>query len=252
MRNFENGDAPPTLITFNYDLSLERSLHNAIQRRNLKKHQPSIRSYSIDYGLGEKHLYDAQLRFLMINGQKQPLIKPLKNARTDDESHLSIKLYKLHGSLSFASNHDDVFFESKAAEEPNICPPVFNKKTDKDLQKIWVKATNALSECKNLHFCGYSLPQTDVYMNYFIKAGVGPNTKLSRVYVFDILNTSDSNALSDLKERYLQCFSPQLQNRIHFMNLPEENDTTPGSFMHLAEFISKHPKPRFTSIADIM
>ena len=63
---------------------------------------------------------------------------------------------------------------------------------------------------------GYSLPQTDIYMQYFLKSALGPNTDLNKIFVFDPVLYNDDVKSREMKDRYACCFSPQLQKRIIF------------------------------------
>ena len=66
--------------------------------------------------------------------------------------------------------------------------------------------------------CGYSLPPTDTYMQYFLRAAVGANTYLNRIFVFDpAFHDSDRMKYAEeLRHRYSAVFSDQMCDRIDF------------------------------------
>jgi hypothetical protein len=54
-------------------------------------------------------------------------------------------------------------------------------------------------------------------MQYFLKAGLGPNVDLSKIFVFDpVLYSENIDAANAMKDRYASCFSTQLRRRICF------------------------------------
>jgi hypothetical protein len=95
-------------------------------------------------------------------------------------------------------------------------PPVFVKTGELALEPIWDRAMTVLRNALNLVVCGYSLPITDTYMQYFLKAAFGPNKNLSRVHVFDPVLSRGGPAADAMKARYSEVFSHQMRNRIHF------------------------------------
>jgi len=135
---------------------------------------------------------------------------------------LGIEILKLHGSLNFhnrkqitdAQRYNFAF----PVSDPYILPPVFNKMSSDSPGSMWERALGHLRKAKNIVIVGYSLPQTDIYMQYFLKAGVGPNVDLNRIFVFDpvLYSEQDTDAANAMKERYASCFSTQLRRRICF------------------------------------
>ena len=107
-----------------------------------------------------------------------------------------------------------------------------------------------LRNAKNVIIVGYSLPQTDIYMQYFIKTALGPNKDLNRIFVFDPVLFQDDQRANTMIERYESCFSPQLQSRIVFKpstswrspsgEFPTQKDYTReqgGKFRHFVEML---------------
>jgi hypothetical protein len=106
----------------------------------------------------------------------------------------------------------------------------------------WADALNAVRSCKNLIVCGYSLPATDIYMQYFLKAALGPNQDLNKLFVFDpVLFRSDKgDEAKALKKRYSSNFSESIQHRISF-EPARAHEGKGGTFEHLVLLLAKHP-----------
>ncbi|HKT68402.1 MAG TPA: hypothetical protein VJP83_03145, partial [Terriglobales bacterium] len=143
-------------------------------------------------------------------------------ANGDDPDVLDIELLKLHGSLNFPAprqkkeSSEIRFNTTDALPSPLILPPIFNKQSTESQRHIWSTALQRLRSAKNIVIVGYSLPRTDIYMQYFLKSALGPNGDLNRIFVFDPAMYSDGESAKEMKSRYQDCFSPQLKSRIHF------------------------------------
>ena len=228
-KSMERGVKAPALITFNYDLVLERSLLQTLISTNFSQsRQLPFQQLRIDYGYPLHHgaryaieymTYEKNMREMQrIEGTR------VKETTIDDpKSCTTIDLLKLHGSLNFPRKKGlDVdpltSFRNLtgAIADPLILPPVFNKMTSDAPIGMWRKALDHLRRAKNVVIVGYSLPQTDIYMQYFLKAALGPNVNLNRIFVFDPVLFSDGESNNLMRARYEACFSPQLRSRIVF------------------------------------
>lgn len=226
---FRQTQSLPTIISLNYDLVLERSLHQVLIGTLLNQHTnppPFSRfkvNYHFEYALSEGiDIVPATFRSNSPTGvsgtilvesnrtaQIEPVIKPTP-----------INILKLHGSLNFPANELDAtsvpFSLVKPRNNPYILPPVSNKSSTGVGEEIWKAALNVLRSAKNVVFVGYSLPKTDMYMQFFLKAAFGPNQDLNRITVFDPLLWQESKENIDMRARFSDCFAPQLQRRINF------------------------------------
>jgi len=235
---YEISGSFPTIITLNYDLVLERSL---LQTFVTTKHK----QYSFD-GIVLKYYYppyqDSSYRIKTANYtvirdgsfsdttgtilekcQEKDLLKPVV-----------IEILKLHGSLNFPKqpneNHE-VYPISQVVDSPFIIPPISNKSLSIDSEKIWKTALERISNCKNLVIVGYSLPKTDIYFQFFLKAALGPNKDFDKLIIYNPEIFSDLKNC-DLKKRYINCFPEQLQERIEFPTPMNNSNNLPGSFKH--------------------
>jgi hypothetical protein len=253
---YESSRQLPTIITFNYDLVLERSLFQVLINNKIYNpddcHVP-FRGMEIDYHYNcfpiqrFKVLYDEY--FNPRNGRSKGT-KLVKCDEFHEEGTLHLDILKLHGSLNFRRPHCTNTKQPSLVDpvkDPFILPPIFNKLSSSNPQEIWREALIRLMSTKNIVFIGYSLPRTDINMQYFLKAAIGPNIDLNRISVFDpVLFREDADA-KDMRDRFGCCFSPQIQNRINFQ--PSIASNTPlerkGKLSHFVQLVWNDPKEIF-------
>ena len=255
----DKNQPPPCIITFNYDLIIERALLQAIIGTAHTSRSFPWNHLELDYGssiLGPI-CFDSKFADWTDHSPGRGIVRTpgmsLKNADTvSNDDAFQIQLFKLHGSLNFplgAKSRIAGDEQNKklvtALDNPSIVPPVFNKATNPKSTEIWKNAVNALRQCKNLIICGYSLPASDVYMQYFFKSALGPNQDLSNIFVFDpvLFDATKIEAADGLKNRYASNFSPALRNRISFTP-PNDEDwgKDRGTFKHLVHLLNKYPE----------
>lgn len=217
------GQELPTIITFNYDLVLERSLLQVLTNtyyNNYDNHLP-FRSLSLDYQYKHFPKQNYQTAYMRYGNFESKEGSILKYAESDNgHPSANIELLKLHGSLNFpnskSKSENELPSITNVTENPYILPPVSNKQTNGSGNQSWRTALQRLREAKNVTFVGYSLPKTDMYMQFFLKAALGPNQELNRLFVFDPTLWANSEASSEMRKRYEMCFSEQLRSRIVF------------------------------------
>jgi hypothetical protein len=214
----------PVIISFNYDLVLERALFQVLVNsiydpyKNKFPHQ-GIR---LDYHYESLPTYAYGVKYVTYNGPSLERFYGTTLVPQQPAALLNVptvEILKLHGSLNFPARKDKsdkTGTLTNSVNDPYILPPIFNKLTANDSRKSWEVAMSHLRSSKNIIIVGYSLPRTDIYMQYFLKAALGPNVNLNRIVVFDpILFRRDSSS-EDMMNRYYDCFSPQLHSRIDF------------------------------------
>ena len=248
----------PPILTFNYDLVLERSLLHALvgtyygTEKNLNRQGIEVR-YSAD-AIDNIRLKAQQGQWRKDIGSNPTRGTMLREFTKSEDPNsfdlLTIEILKLHGSLNFprpdfakdvlTTNLEKLIYP---LDDPLILPPVFNKLTTSVGKDVWSHALQVLRSCKNLTICGYSLPATDIYMQYFLKAALGPNKDLNRIYVFDptLFDKDDTERGHALRERYARNFSEPIQRRIEFQPWIAEERGYEGTMRHLTEVL--HDKP---------
>jgi hypothetical protein len=231
----------PTIITFNYDLVLERALLQIMIGTNYDNHKNPFpfNSFAIKY-FHERMpslAYTPELAMFNDTNPDQIYGTILKETiATPNTNHIDIEILKLHGSLNFPKPR--VSFDKNSynfvsmLDDPQILPPISNKMSGNTSDELWGVALQRLREAKNVVIVGYSLPRTDIYMQYFLKAGLGPNMDLNKISVFDPVLYGNAQDNKDMRNRYQECFASQLHNRIRFnldgnqIGPPEEYGTT--------------------------
>lgn len=85
----------------------------------------------------------------------------------DDDWSSGPYLAKLHGS----------------ADAGPIIPPTWNKTLDDPIRSSWRLAYNLLASANEIRILGYSLPESDAYVRYLVKAAYADNPNLKRIDV---------------------------------------------------------------------
>lgn len=203
-----------SVITFNYDIALDFSLH-----RN---------GYVIDYALED----------MQADGQRLiPLLK-LHGSLNWSETIATVTpkaivpwtmqdYWRTHNISPFQEikyctvpiGSQLVEMSSKGGKlvtgEAVLVPPTWNKAdTHRVLSKVWQKAAGALSEAENIFVIGYSMPETDAFFRYLYALGTVGQTLLKRFWVFD---PDKSGAV---KGRFAALLGPGAKARFDFIETP--------------------------------
>lgn len=236
----------PTIISLNYDLVLERSLYSFFNSAKIQSYQKPVDTLEINYGLSE---HNPPIYSIFKTNYAANVLKTMKTANKES-NHLKFNFYKLHGSLNFPDQlsefnfRDNEFF--KSAKNPLIIPPIANKNYSEIIENVWAEALTELRDCKHLIFAGYSMPKTDVSMQFFLKTALGPNKKLRKIFVYDPILSNNNECSKNMEDRYRSCFSEQLRDRIFFNPQFEEQENVPllGSFAQLIDHLNTKGKKR--------
>lgn len=69
---------------------------------------------------------------------------------------------------------------------PIILPPtLFKLQEFAWIQEVWLEAAQALRDTDELVFVGYSFPESDTHMRFFIGSCLTPNVALQRIFIID-------------------------------------------------------------------
>lgn len=239
----------PTILSFNYDLVLERSLAQVVigyERQQFWRNSRCggiLMDFQSDTCESPCYLFkDATWRGPQFETNRGYTLDPItREAAGIPDTFARVPLFKLHGSLNFPSRRiDGEWSPMMAVPDAKIIPPVFNKTDATFASPIWKAGLNALRNCKNLIICGYSLPTSDTYMQYFLKAALGPNRDLNRIYVFDPELFRNGEKGDALRNRYTECFSQALRARIVF-EPSGDSSASAGTFAHMVSKLGKAP-----------
>ena len=255
-RKFSNQGEFPTIITFNYDLVLERSLFQLLINTRFR---PYDEERFPNDGIVLKYYYEAlesfayKVNHINYTHHTEHGIEHLGGTaiETCNEKDLKrpaiIELLKLHGSINFPNRNSKENIKptipTNPVENAYILPPLPNKSLFGEEIGIWKIALERLRQAKNIVIVGYSLPQTDVYMQYFFKSGVGPNTDLNKISIFNPTLFQDNADRMEMEQRYIKCFSPQMVKRIEFRPVEKKSllkfeENVENYFGRFAHFVS--------------
>jgi hypothetical protein len=246
-KNYKETGKFPTIITFNYDLVLERSLFQVLNSTYYNSYDNKVpfSKFSIKYHYKFLPMKTYQVKYTSFAmsdfKNKQGVV--LLNAEENNDNALDINILKLHGSVNFPNKKSDIssFNIAKPTLNPLIMPPIFNKMQNSSINEIWKVALDKLRNAINICIIGYSMPQTDIYMNYFLKSALGPNINLNKIFVFNPVFNQNNECSSQMKNRYQDCFSPQLHERIYYNPIVYSEKIQPGTFKHFTELLNTHP-----------
>jgi len=169
-----------TIISFNYDLLLERAFTDL--------------GIGVDYGSGisTPEYFSGRgglssIKLLKLHGsinwhakedgeiQALPLINRNKGLGiqcllTDDMINISRKIDKRNYPASFSSWE--------------FVPPTWKKNPEGPIGSVWREALKAIRDANEIVFIGYSMPQTDTYIQHLLAAGLIGNHKISKVKAY--------------------------------------------------------------------
>jgi NAD-dependent SIR2 family protein deacetylase len=194
----ERGTSRDAIITFNYDLVLEREM--------------------VPLGLGPQYFLDATTDFPMVF----------------TNSVLHVKLLKMHGSTNWilcSRCRDRIYVrvpnEAQVASvigaqvcpvchhttlRPFIVPPTWNKGIEERfLRPVWAAALQELLGAGRIFIVGYSFPETDQFFKYLLGLALAQNNDLSEIWIV--------NRSVEAHERFGLLFSQYFRQRL-VQNLP--------------------------------
>jgi NAD-dependent SIR2 family protein deacetylase len=152
----------------------------------------------------------------------------------------SIPIAKLHGSLNwgFCSKCGKIYYFYKPMYDallsfdnvtcrihkdirliPFIVPPTLSKleKTKPNvkspysqIRSIWSKTSKYLQSCEKIYFIGYSFPETDAQMKFFISNALRKNSNLKEIII--VSNQKHGYSKVDFEERYNSILSKAKSN----------------------------------------
>jgi len=159
-----------SIITTNYDLTIEKCLRHTKMKR--------VFSTGFTYG-GFKvpqSLKGVAQPFTIKDQQKEIILKD------------GLNIYKLHGSLNWSreiNNSISMFIDMRPAYRNNcdaaIVPPLPEKMVPNWLINVWKEAENQLIHSEDWIICGYSFPDYDIAINEMFRR----TAKSKNIFVLD-------------------------------------------------------------------
>ncbi len=177
-----------TIITTNYDLSLETSLLG-IEERHIRLRPRLIG----DWVSAEGHpggegdgscIYDAASPAKLIR------LHGAVNWNSPGCNHNNRRYaFRVTSHINPGNNLpwaiDKQFYNPREAPPIMIAPTVLKHQADGPYAEQWREAARALACAKHVIFIGYSFPESDSYMRYFLGTSLAENVELDAIHVVD-------------------------------------------------------------------
>lgn len=195
LRNMYRNNISFSVITFNYDISLDHSLsfhglphtYCFLSKNKIKLIKPHYTEKnkikliklhgSINWGICSKCKQITPIDFTRFN--THPCLGPEPSPNL-----IPIRIGSKIGNF-FHSNGDGC--RGKLKDIPLLIPPTWNK-TDyhSHVKIIWKYAVQELSEAENIFIIGYSMPETDLFFKYLLGLGtINPVKRLKKLWIFN-------------------------------------------------------------------
>ncbi|BEQ13739.1 hypothetical protein [Desulfoferula mesophila] len=193
----------PSIITFNYDVALDYSLHCEYQSFSCcldEKPEPGIIPLlklhgSVNWGLGEHTniIKSWNMRELLQSG----LVGAPDNLRPEVPFIVARHLQNANKNPSLGMSG------------PVLVPPTWSKNEHHaKIGRIWQMAAKELSEAEAIYVIGYSLPETDMFFRFLFALATHSESSIRRFWVFD--------PSQSVKNRFLSLLGPGLKDEPRF------------------------------------
>lgn len=210
-------DNEVSVITFNYDLALDYAFH--------------FFPMAIDYCLGVG-LRAGALHFMKLHGSlnwtrcsKSECNAILAWYLDEYFSHHPwgrVKKGVVRFDLADRIQSSLIHCNKPRSPDPVIVPPTWNKtQYHKEIENVWRRAAQHLSEAENIFVIGYSLPETDQFFRYLFALGTMSDRFVKNFWVFDPhtepLKARFSQLLGPMTKRRFQCIEATFANAVGYI-----------------------------------
>jgi len=196
----------PSIISFNYDLALDCALF--------------YKGYEVNYCLGNNRNGDinlmklhGSLNWFKSKEKETNEIIPYDFSQINKwyRGNYAIDDYeKVNISLAKKFTKENIKYKGQELHPiPIIIPPTWNKlefSCNHEIDKVWQKAAEELSNAENIFVIGYSYPETDIFFKYFYALGILGARSINRFWVF--------NPDQSIKEKFKNLLGPRI-NKIY-------------------------------------
>jgi hypothetical protein len=175
-----------TFITTNYDLCLETHLLQIYPGHKLHLVGDWISAEGHDQGNGDTSgIYDNKSHAKLIR------LHGAVNWNSPGYS-LNDRTYKFRVNSNVDTQHKNVpwaitlgFYKKNSTAPIIVAPTVFKHQADGPYAEQWSEAAKALASATQLVFIGYSFPESDAYMRYFLGASLAENVDIEAIHIID-------------------------------------------------------------------
>jgi SIR2-like domain len=198
-------DTRNTILSFNYDLTVEEALRAL--------------GTSFNYGFSSSSVH--------------------RNESGHDQGS-ELLLLKLHGSINWSICNDRVVNGQTVIDfdkvdlyrdfgalcqgrlEPLLIPPTWRKVAFGALSEVWGKAVEALATATRIVIVGYSMPVIDQHFKYLLAAGLQRNISLRNIIIVNPALRAGHRDCEALTARSFEVFKSDLQRRGTIEMLPHD------------------------------
>lgn len=198
------------IITTNYDLNIEAGasslsipvemtpgIQNACVRKVYDDNAMGGRMYTSDFMRNNQYI-NRRLRLIKLHGSvnwfmngSDFIVDNRLTGRRSSEQYHQIEMVKWRrGVENWASPENTVIIP------PTVIKPTFFG----ELQEQWVAAAKCLAEAQIVLFIGYSFPESDTFMRYFLATSLHRNVNVERVLIIDPAANQNFPRISTLLE----------------------------------------------------
>ena len=174
-----------TVITTNYDLCLEAQLLRVHPCFKLQLVGDWISAEGHPQGQGDTScIYDQRSRAKLIR-----LHGAVNWNSPGCEVNSRIYKFRVISHINPKNNLpwgiDEEFYVRGKAAPIIVAPTVFKHQTDGPYAEQWREAAKVLAAATHLIFIGYSFPESDAYMRYFLGASLAGNVGIEAIHIID-------------------------------------------------------------------
>jgi hypothetical protein len=193
-QKIERNLAIDSIITFNYDLVLEREL----EKRRIR---PAYHcGQNADYYPRAFADPAIQMNVLKLHGSiNWAVCKECKRLH-----FMPYQDYRLSALMNYSCTQH---CNRTNCLEVLIVPPTWNKGTEEPfIKSVWTQALKELMSAGRIFIIGYSFPETDQFFKFMLGLALAHNNDLVEVYIV--------NNREDAWKRFLKLFNPYFRERI--------------------------------------
>lgn len=196
-------------LTFNYDLTLDFSLHHS--------------GYNFDYCLSdksdEKDGHIQKVPYLKLHGSiNWGTCEECGQIIPRNTSEVHFDLYPGVGKNAIYDFGSTLHLKKHCGKPligpPILVPPTWNKSGyHEQLRNVWKRAASELSTADNIFVIGYSLPETDSFFRYLYALGSESAIRIKRFWVFN------PDKEGGVEQRFRDLIGRGIENRFKYFQV---------------------------------
>lgn len=200
-----------SIITFNYDLALDYSLHFNCHPADYCLTENTKQGYTQLMKLhGSLNWVRCSKCNKIIPWEIGQFFKRFHYSHLQEEQAITLDLPSKLPSSDIKCCGENV------TPLPVIIPPTWNKTTyHQNISEVWKRAAKELSDAENIFVSGYSLTESDAFFRYLFALGSEVKTRIKRFWVFDPDEPVEQGIV---RKRFKGLIGPGIINKFSFEN----------------------------------